>query len=87
MAAYYYLMAKKQSDFVVIQTVQGQLTAEVIKSHLEDEGIPVLLQSESVGRVYGLITDGLGGVKILVPQEFADEAKEIIKEDDSTQTG
>ena len=72
-------MAKKKSDFVVMHTVQGQMTAEIIKSHLEDEGIPVYLQSESVGRVYGLIMDGLGAVKIFVPQEFAEEAKKIIE--------
>jgi hypothetical protein len=79
-------MTKKQSDFVVIETVQGQITAEVIKSHLESEGIPVFLKCESVGRVYGLIMDGLGAVKILVPQEFADEAKKIIKDDVSPQS-
>jgi hypothetical protein len=57
------------------------MIADVIKSHLESEGIPVFLQCESVGRVYGLVIDGLGAVKILVPQEFAEEAKKIIKED------
>jgi hypothetical protein len=64
---------------VVIETVQGQMTAEIIKSHLEDEGIPVYLKSESIGKVYGLIMDGLGAVKIYVPQEFVEEAKQIIK--------
>ena len=72
-------MNENKSAFVVIETVQGQMTAEIIKSHLEDEGIPVYLQSESVGRVYGLIMDRLGAVKILVPFEFAEEAKKIIK--------
>jgi hypothetical protein len=73
-------MAKKKSDFVVIETVQGQLTADVIKSHLESEGIPVFLQRESAGRIYGLVIDGLGAVKVLVPQEFAEEAGKLIKE-------
>jgi CRISPR/Cas system-associated protein Csm6 len=73
-------MNENKSAFVVIETVQGQMTAEIIKSHLEDEGIPVYLQSESVGRVYGLIMDGLGAIKILVPLEFAEEAKKIIKD-------
>jgi hypothetical protein len=79
-------MAKKKADFVVIETVQGQIIADVIKSHLESEGIPVFLQSESVGRVYGLVIDGLGAVKVLVPQEFAEEAKKIIKDDAPTKT-
>ncbi|MFC2006794.1 putative signal transducing protein [Chloroflexota bacterium] len=78
-------MEKIESDFVVIQTVQGELTAQVMKTHLESEGIPVLLQRESLGTVYGLTTDGLGAVKILVPQEFAKEAKQILKGDTSSE--
>jgi hypothetical protein len=66
-------------DLVVVSTVQGELIANVIKSHLESEGIPVLLEYESVGIVYGLTVDGLGQVKILVPRELADEARHIIE--------
>lgn len=56
-----------------------------MKTHLESEGIPVLLQHESVGTVYGLTVDGLGVVKILVPQEFAEEAKQILKSDTNSE--
>ena len=71
-------MADK-SNFVVISTVQGELVANVIKSHLESEGIPVLMEYESAGIVYGLTVDGLGQVKILVPRELAEEARQIIE--------
>ena len=71
-------MAEK-SDFIVICTVQGELQASVMKSHLESEGIPVLLEYESAGRVFGLTVDGLGAVKILVPQELAEKAKHVIE--------
>ena len=72
-------MGEPNTDFVLIHTVQGELTAHVIKSHLESEGIPVLLKYESMGAVFGLNIDGLGEVKILVPSELAQEAKQIIK--------
>ncbi len=72
-------MGKSKSDFVVTHTVQGELIAHAIKSHLESEGIPVLLKYESVGVVFGLTINGLGQVSILVPQELAEEAKQIIK--------
>jgi len=72
-------LKKSKSEFVVISVVQGEVVANILKSHLESEGIPVLLQWESVGRVFGLTVDGLGQVKILVPEEFADEAKHIIE--------
>lgn len=71
-------MAAK-SNFVVISTVQGKLVADVIKSHLESEGIPVLLEYESAATVYGLTVDGLAEVKILVPRELANEARQIIQ--------
>ena len=72
-------MVGKRKDLVVVHIAQGELEASVIKSHLECEGIPVMLQYESVGRVFGLTVDGLGEIKILVPQELAERAKEIIK--------
>jgi len=72
-------MGNSKADFVVIDTVQGELTAHVIKSHLESEGIPVLLQYESAGVIYGLTVNGLGEVKILVPRDLVEEAKHIIK--------
>lgn len=72
-------MGTSRPEFVVIYKAQGELVAGVIKSHLESEGIPVLLQYESAGRVYGVVIDGLGEVRILVPREFAEEAKQIIE--------
>jgi len=77
------IMTKKKPEFVVVRKVQGELIAQVMKTHLESEGIPVLLQYESAGIVYGLTVDGLGQVKILVPQEFAEEAEKILEEDTS----
>ena len=65
-------------DFVTVQTVHGEFEANVIKGRLESEGIPAFLQYESVGRVYNVIVDGIGAIKIKVPAQFAEEAKEIL---------
>ncbi len=74
-------MPKRKTDLVVIQIVQGELIAQVMKTHLQSEGIPVLLRSESLGTVHGLFADGLGSVKILLPQELSEEAKQILRGD------
>jgi len=74
-----------KSDFTVISKVQGQEIANIIKSHLESEGIPVLLQYESAGIIYGITADGIGEVRILVPKEFAEEAKQIIEPKESVE--
>jgi hypothetical protein len=69
----------KHPGFTVIHVAQGELEASVIKSHLECEGIPVLLDYESVGRVFGLTVDGLGEVRILVPHELAEKARQVVE--------
>ena len=58
--------------------VARQMEAHIIKGRLESEGIPALLSYESAGLVYGITVDGLGEVKIMVPQRLAQEAKEIL---------
>jgi hypothetical protein len=74
-------MIAKNHDLVEICSVQGELQANIIKSHLEFEGIPVVLKYESLGPVLGIIANGLGQVHILVPTELAESAKQIINLD------
>ncbi|MGD2144240.1 MAG: DUF2007 domain-containing protein [Anaerolineae bacterium] len=67
-------------DLSVVHTAAGLLKAQVIKAKLEAEGIPVLLDYESLGPVLGVTVDGLGQVRILVPERCAAQARELIKE-------
>jgi hypothetical protein len=69
----------KKMDLEVVHIAQGELEANVIKSHLESEGIPVLLKYEAIGRIYGITVDGLGMIRVLVPKKYAEEAKRIIE--------
>ena len=52
------------------------LQAHIIKGKLESEGISVLLQYES--EIFGLTVDGMGQVRVLVPESQADEARALI---------
>jgi len=56
-----------------------QIEAQLIKGRLENEGIPVLLSYDSSSLVFGLTVDGLGAVKIMVPERFAEQAREILR--------
>jgi len=67
-------------DLTVICTTAGLMRAQVIKAKLEEAGIPVLLDYESIGPVIGLTVDGLGEVRVLVPNQHAQEARELIEE-------
>ena len=70
----------KETIPVVIYVAQGQLEANVVKSRLESEGIPALLQYESVGIVFGMTVDGLGEVKVMVPAPLEAQARTILEE-------
>jgi hypothetical protein len=58
--------------------VEGSMEAEIIKSKLESYGIPVLLQYEAAGRIFGITMDGLGKVRVLVPQDLLEEARNVL---------
>ncbi len=73
----------RNRNYVVVSIVPGELRAHILKSHLESQGIPAILQYESAGILYGITVDGLGEVKILVPEELAEKAKRVIEPEDS----
>ena len=62
----------------VVHVAQGLLRAQVVKAKLEEAGIPVLLDYESAGPAIGIIVDGLGAVRVLVPDGYADQARALI---------
>ena len=66
---------------ILVYVAQGLLKAQVIKAKLETAGIPVLLDYESVGPIIGITVDGLGEVRVLVPERYVDEARMLIEEE------
>ena len=58
--------------------VAGQLEAEVLRAALETAGIPVVTEGEAYGRIVGLTVGPLGDVRIMVPADRLDEARELV---------
>jgi hypothetical protein len=52
--------------------------AQLVKSILEIHGIPVHLDSDLSHSLYPLTVDGLGEVRVLVPGEAGEEARDIL---------
>jgi hypothetical protein len=67
-------------ELTTVYVTQGHLVAEMIKAKLESAGIPVLLDYQSIGRIYGITVDGLGEVRVKVPAAFAEEALGLLSE-------
>lgn len=57
----------------------GALEAETIRLFLESHGIPAQTSQEALGTVYGLTVGSLGKVRILVPEDRAEEAIDLLR--------
>ncbi len=71
-------------ELVCVRKCQGMIVAQIFKSKLESQGIPVLLQYEAAGLVYGITIDGLGEVRILVPADLAGDARALLEDESET---
>jgi hypothetical protein len=66
-------------DLVSVFTANGQPEAQTILMLLNSAGIPAEPVQESYGKTLGLTVGVLGAVEILVPLEFADQAKSLLE--------
>jgi len=59
--------------------IYGRLEADMTKSYLEAEGVPVELFQEAVGHhAFPTTIDGLGRVQLFVPKEKIEEARKLL---------
>ncbi len=65
---------------VCVRTCQGYDLAQIYKSKLQAAEIPVLLKYEAAGPIFGLTVDGLGEVRVMVPEEYAAKAAELLRD-------
>ena len=70
-------------NFVVVSTVQGQFVERQVRAFLEANGIPTRVRGETLRTTHGISVDGLGRVEILVPDDRADEARDLLKQADT----
>jgi len=66
------------SNLVELTVIDGIMEAEIIKSKLENFGIPCFLKFEAVGRLLGIMSDGLGKVQIMIPIDYLEKAKDVL---------
>jgi hypothetical protein len=67
-----------KSDWVVVDTVNGSLNAEILRGLLQALGIEVLLSQEGAGRALGLEVGLMGDIDILVNSDDVPEARRLI---------
>ena len=72
----------KQKKMVAIYRAVSEAEARIIKSFLESNGIPCLLKANAAPSVHVFAIDGMGEVAILVWEDAADKARELIREEE-----
>jgi hypothetical protein len=65
-------------ELISVYKTYGNLEAEMVKGFLEAQGIPVVLSQESVARTIGLSVGRLGRVEVLVPENQAAAARDLL---------
>ncbi len=66
----------KREGFEVVYRVLGSMQGEIIRGRLEASGIPAMLDAEST--ILPFSVPDMGEVRILVPSERAEEARELL---------
>ncbi len=66
-------------EWVLVDKVQGQLQAELLRGLLEAQGIRVWLNQQGAARAYAVAVGTLGLVEILVPTNDAEQARQVLE--------
>ena len=66
-------------ELKTIATTYEVFEAEFLRNHLEDEGFEVYLADENIVGAFNLLAPAVGGIKIRVPEDEADEAQEFVE--------
>jgi hypothetical protein len=68
-----------EQEWVLLEKVQGQFQAEILKGLLEAQGVTVWLNQEGAAHAYAVEVGTLGMVEILVPSGMIKEARQVLE--------
>ena len=66
-------------EWVLVDKVQGQLQAEILKGLLEAQGVTVWLNAQGAAHAYAVSVGTLGAVELLVPSSAVNQARQILE--------
>ena len=75
-------MNNNKQKLVEVYRAAGELEAQVIRSLLEQYGIPCLLKSNAAPSAHMFAVDGMGEVRVMVWEEMVEKAKTLIRSED-----
>ncbi|MAG14968.1 MAG: hypothetical protein CL874_03720 [Dehalococcoidales bacterium] len=69
----------KSKEMIEVYRAVGESEAQLIRGLLESYGIPSLLKSNAAPSVHMFVVDGMGEVRVMVWEEAAEKARELIE--------
>lgn len=70
----------EEARWECVATASGMTQANIITGRLEAEGIVTRIQYDVAGTIYAVTIDGLGAVRILVPEEEENRARKALSQ-------
>ncbi|MBN1367841.1 MAG: DUF2007 domain-containing protein [Dehalococcoidales bacterium] len=67
-----------KKKLIEVYRARGEAEANVVKSKLESYGIPSIVYSNAAPSVYVFTVDGMGEYKVMVWEELADDARQML---------
>ena len=67
-------------ELVTIATTYDIVEAEFLRNHLESQGFEVFLADENIIGMYNLLANAVGGIKVKVLAEDAEDAQAFVEE-------
>ena len=67
-------------SFVLLQTYDNYVSAHIAMGRLEEEGIVCWLKDENTVTIDPILTNAIGGIKLMVESTQAERAASILKE-------
>jgi Putative prokaryotic signal transducing protein len=65
-------------DFIILNAYNNYVEAHIAKGVLEEQGISCWLKDENTITINPILTNAVGGIKIMVPKEDAQRALDIL---------
>jgi hypothetical protein len=66
-------------DLVPIARFFTAMEAHILQSRLEADGVPAIVADANIVQTNALLTMAVGGVRVLVPEAYLDQALEIVR--------
>lgn len=65
-------------DYYILKSFTNYIDAHILMGRLEEEGIRCWLQDENTITIDPILTNALGGIKLMVPKEQAERALDLL---------